>query len=291
MHLEPPVFRPPSEAFSLILQLTIGCRHNACTFCGSFRSKKFRIKSWEEIKNDIDYCAQQMTGVQRIFLADGDALSAPAPLIIQTTERLYNKFPGLERISMYAGPLDILAKTPAELKDIRQSGVTMLYMGLESGNEEILKAVCKGVTAKEMIEAGRKAIEAGFELSVTIINGLGGTALWREHAADTARVLSAIDPDYAGTLTLMVLRNTPLYRKVQQGEFQVPDTMGFLKELKRLLENINLTNCVFRANHASNYLPLGGTLNRDRDKLVALLDKAITKPGDIPLRPEKSRRL
>ncbi|MCL2337548.1 MAG: radical SAM protein [Firmicutes bacterium] len=291
MHLEPPVFRPPSEAFSLILQLTIGCRHNACTFCGSFRSKKFRIKSWEEMKNDIDSCAQQMIGTQRIFLADGDALAAPAPLIIQTVERLYSKFPGLERVTMYAGPLDILAKSEAELKEIRQAGVTMLYMGLESGNEAILKAVCKGVNPTEMIEAGRKAMAAGFELSVTIIDGLGGTALWREHATDTAKVLSAIDPNYAGTLTLMVLRNTPLYRRVQRGEFEVPDTMGFLAELKCLLENVNLTNCVFRSNHASNYLPLGGVLNRDRDRLVALLEKAITQPGDIPLRPEKSRRL
>lgn len=291
MHLEPPVFRPPSEAFSLILQLTIGCRHNACTFCGAFRSKKFRIKSWEEVQKDIDLCAQQMVGVNRVFLADGDALSAPAPLIMQSAEHLYNKFPGLERVSMYAGPLDILAKTPAELKDIRNSGVSLLYMGVESGNEEILKAVCKGVTSTQMVDAGRKAIEAGFELSVTIINGLGGTGLWREHATDTAKVLSSIDPNYAGALTLMVLRNTPLYRKLQRGEFIVPDTIGILKELKCLLENVSLTQCVFRSNHASNYLPLSGTLNRDRDKLVALLEKAVAKPGAIPLRPENSRRL
>ena len=291
MHLEPPVFRPPSEAFSLILQLTIGCRHNACTFCVSFRSKKFRIKSWEEVQKDINHCAQEMVNVRRVFLADGDALAAPAPLIIQTAEHLYNKFPGLERVSMYAGPIDILAKTPAELRDIRNSGVSLLYMGLESGNEEILKAVCKGVTPTQMVEAGRKAIEAGFELSVTIINGLGGTVLWREHATDTAKVLSSIDPNYAGILTLMVVRNTPLYRKVQRGEFVVPNIIDMFKELKLLLENVNLTQCVFRANHASNYLPLSGTLNRDRDKIIALLDKAVTNPGAIQLRPENSRRL
>jgi len=291
MHLEPPVFRPPSEAFSLILQLTIGCRHNACTFCGSFRSKKFRIKSWEEMQKDIDLCAQEMVNVQRIFLADGDAMAAPAPLIMQSANYLYKKFSGLKRVSMYAGPLDILAKTPSELRDIRKSGVSLLYMGLESGNKEILKAVCKGVTPTQMVEAGRKAIDAGFELSVTIINGLGGTALWREHATETAKVLSSIDPNYAGTLTLMVLRNTPLYRKVERGEFIVPDTIGMLKELKCMLENVNLTQCVFRSNHASNYLPLSGTLNRDRDKLITLLEKAVTNPGAIPLRPENSRRL
>jgi len=291
MHLEPPVFRPPSEAFSLILQLTIGCRHNACTFCGSFRSKKFRIKSWEEVQNDIEQCAQETVNVHRIFLADGDALAAPAPLIIRTAEQLYNKFPGLERVSMYAGPTDILAKTPAELIDIRNSGVSLLYMGLESGSEEVLKAVCKGVTATQMVEAGRKAIEAGFKLSVTIINGLGGTGLWHEHATDTAMGLSSIDPNYAGTLTLMVLRNTPLYRRGQRGEFVVPNTIGMLKELKCMLENVNLTQCVFRSNHASNYLPLSGTLNKDRDKLIALLEKAVTNPGVIQLRPENSRRL
>lgn len=291
MHLEPPVFRPPSEAFSLILQLTIGCRHNACTFCGMYRDKKFRVKSWEEIKKDIDRCALQINGVKRVFLADGDALSAPAPLIAQTIAHLYQRLPGLERVSMYAGPLDILAKTPAELQDIRNAGVSLLYMGVESGSDEILRAVNKGVTAAEMVEAGQKALQAGFELSVTVINGLGGREMWREHAADTARVLSKIDPTYVGALTLMVVPNTPLYHKVRQGEFEVPGTMEILQELKCLLENVNLTRCVFRSNHASNYLPLRGTLNRDRDSLVALLDEAISRPGAVPLRPEISRGL
>ena len=291
MHLEPPVFRPPSEAYSLILQLTIGCRHNACTFCGMYRGKKFRIKSWAEVQKDIDLCALQMVGMHRVFLADGDALSAPAPLITQTAQYLYSKLPGLERISMYAGPLDILAKTTTELQDIRKSGVSLLYMGLESGSERILKTVSKGVTAAQMVEAGKKAIQAGFELSVTIINGLGGYELWREHATDTARGLSNIDPTYAGTLTLMVVPDTPLYRKIQQGEFKIPGTIDILKELKCLLENVNLTNCVFRSNHASNYLPLRGVLNRDRDKLVALLEQAVSEPDAVPLRPESSRGL
>ena len=291
MHLEPPVFRPPSEAFSLILQLTIGCRHNACTFCGMYRGKKFRVKSWDEIKKDIDQCLAQMGHVKRVFLADGDALWAPASLIVQTAEYLYKHFPGLERVSMYAGPLDILGKSPEELKAIHGSGVQMLYLGVESGNEDILQAIRKGVTAGEMVLAGQKALQAGFSLSVTVINGLGGKDLWREHALDTARVLSEINPTFVGALTLMVVPNTPLYQKIQRGDFEIPDSAGILRELKCLLENINLTQCVFRSNHASNYLPLRGTLNRDRDKLVALLEQAVSNPGAVPLRPEISRGL
>ncbi|MCG8400172.1 MAG: radical SAM protein [Firmicutes bacterium] len=291
MHLEPPVFRPPSEAFSLILQLTIGCRHNACTFCGMYRGKKFRVKSWDEIKKDIDQCLAQMGHVKRVFLADGDALWAPASLIVQTAEYLYKHFPGLERVSMYAGPLDILGKSPEELKAIHGSGVQMLYLGVESGNEDILQAIRKGVTAGEMVLAGQKALQAGFSLSVTVINGLGGKDLWRENALDTARVLSEINPTFVGALTLMVVPNTPLYQKIQRGDFEIPDSAGILRELKCLLENINLTQCVFRSNHASNYLPLRGTLNRDRDKLVALLEQAVSNPGAVPLRPEISRGL
>ncbi|AGL01432.1 radical SAM protein [Desulfoscipio gibsoniae] len=291
MHLEPPVFRPPSEAFSLILQLTIGCRHNACTFCGSYKRKKYRIKDWEEIKNDIDVCASQMTGVQKVFLADGDALAAATPLILKTSFHINKKFPGLERISMYAAPKDILEKSMDELKDIRAAGVKLLYMGVESGSDNILRAVCKGVTAEEMIQAGKKALQAGFELSVTIINGLGGTALWEEHARETARVISAMNPTYLSALTLMPVRNTVLYRQIQEGKFVLPDAMQMLQEMRCLLEHINLTNCVFRTNHASNYLPLRGVLNRDRDSLIAILDRAITQPGAIPLRPENSRGL
>jgi radical SAM superfamily enzyme YgiQ (UPF0313 family) len=178
MHLEPPVFRPPSEAFSLILQLTIGCRHNACTFCSSYKRKKFRIKSWEEIKNDIDQCASQMRDVGKIFLADGDALAAATPLILKTAFYLNKRFPDLERISMYAAPRDILEKSLDELQEIRSAGIKLLYMGVESGSDNILRAVCKGVSAEEMVQAGRKALQSGFELSVTIINGLGGTAIW-----------------------------------------------------------------------------------------------------------------
>lgn len=291
MHLEQPVFRPPSEAFSLILQLSLGCRHNACTFCGMYRGKKFRIKTWAEIKNDIDTCVEQLNDIKRIFLADGDALAAPTLLIQDTACYLTKVFPDLERISMYAGPKDILGKSFEELKEIRSSGIKLLYLGVESGNEQILNTVCKGVTPQQMIEAGRKALHAGFELSVTVINGLGGTELWQEHACDTGRVLTEIDPTYIGALTLMVVPNTPLYKKVQQGTFAIPNSRGILKELKLLIENTNVTNSVFRTNHASNYLPLRGVLNKDKASILSVLDQALTEPGRIPLRPDYIRGL
>jgi len=291
LHLEPPVFRPPSEAFSLILQLTIGCRHNACTFCGMYKGKKYRVKEWSELKKDIDDCSAAMQGVQRVFLGDGDALSAPTPLICKTAFYLHKQFPQLERVSMYAGPKDILTKSMDELQEIRRSGVSLLYLGVESGNDEILRIVCKGATAQDMITAGTRALQAGFELSVTIINGLGGTDRWQEHARDTGRVLSAIDPTYIGTLTLMVVPGTPLHRRVEQGKFKVPGTLVILNELKLLLENLHLTQCIFRTNHASNYLPLRGTLNQDKDALLAVLERAIAQPGSVPLRPEAFRGL
>jgi len=192
---------------------------------------------------------------------------------------------------MYAGPRDIQAKSLAELIEIRSAGINLLYMGVESGNDQILQAVCKGVNSQQMVEAGRKALKAGFELSVTVINGLGGTELWQEHARDTGKVLTEINPTFLGALTLMVVPNTPLYQKVQQGRFVIPDARGILKELKLLIENTNLTHCVFRTNHASNYLPLRGVLNQDKANLLSILDRAITAPEKIPLRPDYIRGL
>jgi len=288
MHLEAPVYRPPSEAYSLIFQLTLGCRHNACTFCGLYKGKPYRSKTWEQIKKDIDSCAY-LRGVQKVFLADGDALAADTSLILQTADYLNKEFPGLERIAMYAGPKDILKKSMDDLMQIRASNIQMLYMGVESGSNNILKAVHKGVTAEQMVEAGKKALEAGFELSVTIITGLGGTELWEEHARETGKIISAINPTYLSALTLMPLPHTILYDQIQQGKFTVPDTMLFFREMKLLLENLDLKDCIFRCNHATNYLPLRGVLNKDRDALIAILDRAINQPDSISLRPESAR--
>ena len=291
MIYEEPVYRPPSEAYSLILQVTIGCKHNACSFCGMYRDKKFRTKSWEEIKSDIDYCKKNYLQVSRIFLADGDALALETKQILQILDYLYKVFPGLERIAMYAGPKDLLAKSPEELKEIRGHGLQILYMGIESGSDIILKNIHKGVNSEQMIEAGKKALTAGFDLSATLILGLGSTEMSQEHAIESARVASAINPSYLALLTLMVMENAPLYHKIQLKEFKLLTAEQSLAELKLIIENLELNNCVFRCNHASNYLPVKGILNQDKDKLIQMLDSVLKNLDQIKIKPEFLRGL
>lgn len=289
MRYDPPVYRPPSEASSLILQVALGCSHNFCTFCGMYKGKAFRAKSKMEIDVDIAAAKQAFPGATRVFLADGNALSLDNRLLIQVLQTLYKEFPFLGRAGIYAGPRDILSKSPGELKELRDSGLGIVYLGVESGSDRVLKAVRKGVNAAQMVEAGRKILDAGLELSITVIIGLGGTVLTAEHAMDTAACVSAINPTYLGALTLMIVEGTPLEEKVRRGEFKLLTPFQGLKETKLMLENVSLSNCVFRSNHASNYLALKGTLNRDKEALIALLDRAISEPG--LLRPEFMRGL
>lgn len=291
MQYDTPVFRPPSEASSLILQITLGCSHNACTFCGMYKGKRFRIKTWEEIEADILDCGRQPRGINRIFLADGDALAVDTGTLLKTLHLLYATFPDLERVGIYAGPKDILNKSEDDLIALGKAGLKIFYLGIESGSDPILKLVHKGVDSRQMVEAGQKIMATGLQLSTTVILGLGGTDRWEEHAGETAKVVSAINPTYLGALTLMVVPNTPLQKKIRNNEFALPDSRAILKELQLLLENVHLTGCVFRSNHASNYLPLRGTLNKDRDKLVNLIDTALKTPDRVPLRPEFSRGL
>lgn len=286
-----PLFRPPSEAYSLILQVTIGCSHNACAFCGMYKTKKFRVKEWSEIEVDITLAAREMRHARRIFLADGNALAMSTSGMLHLLGRLYRAFPFLERVSAYAGPKDILNKSGEELREIRQAGLEILYLGVESGNEEILRQMYKGVAPEEMIAAGQKAIQAGFKLSVTVINGLGGRAMLREHALDTARLLSQIDPHYLGLLTLMPVPGTVLEKRITRGEFELPGPLEILAEIKLMLENMQLSNCIFRCNHASNYLPLKGTLSKDQAALVTLLENVLKNPAQYRLKPEFLRGL
>lgn len=289
MRYDPPVFRPPSEASSLILQVALGCSHNACTFCGMYKSKKFRIKSWLEIESDIVSARQTFPGATRVFLADGNALALDNGLLIEIVKKLYNEFPYLERVGIYAGPKDILSKSAGDLKKLREAGLGILYFGLESGSDRVLSMVRKGVTAAQMVEAGRKVLDSGLALSVTVIIGLGGPDLSEEHAIETAAAVSAINPTYLGALTLMVTENTPLYEKIRREEFKLLTPEQGLIELKSMLEKVSLTNCVFRSNHASNYLPLKGTLNQDKAALISILERSLSEPG--LLRPEFVRGL
>ena len=289
MRYEGAIFRPPSEASSLILQISVGCSNNTCTFCSAYKDKKFRMKTWPEIEADILSAKVYKNSVNRIFLADGNALALDTKVLIKTLESLYTNFPFLERVGIYAGAQDILRKQPEELKEIKESGLGIVYFGLESGSDKILKLVRKGVSAAKMVEACRKVKDAGLTLSITVISGLGGTALTEEHASETAAVISAINPDYLSTLTLMVVEGTPLYDQVQCGEFKLMTPIQDLKELKLMLEKVTLQDCTFRSNHASNYLPLKGILNQDKQALLALLERALSTPD--MLRPEYLRGL
>ena len=291
MYYEGKIYRPPSEAKSIILQITVGCQHNACTFCTMYKDKSFRIKSRSEINAIITTAQAQDSDAERIFLADGDALAVDSVLLIEVLDRLYANFPLLKRVGIYGGPNNILAKSPKELADLKAHGLTMVYLGVESGNQEILSSVCKGVTPEQMITAGQKIRESGLALSCTVIIGLGGKALSQEHAVDTAGVISAIDPHYLGALTLMVDPNAPIAKAIKRGTFQLLTPLESLTELRTLIKNLNVTHCVFRSNHASNYLPLRATLPDDQDRLLETLDNVIGSQSLERLRPEYWRGL
>ncbi|MDD4169979.1 MAG: radical SAM protein [Desulfotomaculaceae bacterium] len=288
-YLVPPVYRPPSEAHSLILQVTLGCSHNACSFCVAYKGKKFRVKTWPEIEADIEAAKKYYPNATRIFLADGNAMVADTGLLLKVLEKVHRDFPYLERIGIYARASDFLEKTPEDLKKLSEAGIGLVYYGLESGSDRILKMIHKGETVSQMIEGGHKAMEAGLPLSITFIIGLGGPELSEEHAKETAAAASAINPAYLSALTMFIPEGSFMDRKLKRGEFKLLTPEQTLRELKILLENILLENCVFRSNHASNYLPLKGVLNRDRDKMLAMIDKALANPR--LLRPEFLRGL
>ncbi|UCE39701.1 MAG: radical SAM protein [Thermoplasmata archaeon] len=284
------VFRPPSEARSLILQITIGCSHNKCTFCITYRDKDFRIKSFEEIKRDVETVLPHYKDARRIFLADGNALIIPTKDLVKILSLLKDSFPKLERIGIYACPQDILKKSQYELKELKEAGLGIIYLGLESGSDMILKKVRKGVKSKKMIEAAQKVKDAEITLSVIFILGLGGKEATKEHAQKTAEVLSKMDPDYIGALTLMVIKGTEIYDEVKEGKLEILEPRDVFEELQILIENLNLTNCVFRANHASNYLPVGGTFPKDKQDILVKI-KRILQKDDVSFKPEWLRAL
>lgn len=274
MRYEGTVYRPPSEAGSLIIQFTIGCARNTCTFCSMYKDKSFRIRPLAEVEEDLEMARNYYNRVQvrRIFLADGDALIVKTDDMLHILDKCHQYFPEVERISVYGAPKDILNKTPEELRKLKAAGLDMVYMGLESGADQILSDVKKGVTAAEMIEAGKKVRAAGMTLSMTIISGLGGKKLWREHALGSAAVISAIKPEFVGFLTLMVEPGTPMYDQVQRGEIEVMNPQEVLDETELFIRNVDAEGTMFRSNHASNYSALGGTLNAERDKILGQIE-------------------
>ncbi|MFA6450587.1 MAG: radical SAM protein [bacterium] len=290
MKYDEPLFRPPSEARSLILQATYGCSHNGCLFCGMYKMKKFRIRRFEDFKKDALECARLAPYTTKIFLADGDALAIKTDHLSDILKLLYAEFPRLERVTSYANPSNLLRKSEADLLRLRQDGLDILYLGVESGNDAVLKKVDKGATRAEILEAGKKALDAGFPLSVTILLGLGGTAMSREHIADTASLCSEMNPTYVSALTLMLGPFEDYFKNAMGPDFEFVEKEGMLRELRLLVENMNTENCVFRTNHASNYLPLKGILSKDRPKLLKIIDDALDNPEQF-LRPEFMRAL
>lgn len=287
MRYEGAVYRPPSEAYSLIIQVTIGCSQNDCIFCNMYKEKRFRMRKLEEVLSDFAEARAKYRTVKKIFLADGDALICRMDYLEAILQFIQEHFPECTQVTAYGSPRSVLLKKQEELKKLRELGLSMIYMGLESGNAEVLKFMKKGATPDEMIEAAGKIHEAGIRLSATAISGLGGRKLWREHAQDTGKVLSKMKPEYVGLLTLMVEEDLPLADEIRQGNFELLTPYDILIETKELLKNIDCPGCIFRSNHASNYVNLRGTLNEDRKFMIGLLDEAIQ--GNIHLKSEWMR--
>ena len=293
-YLEPPVFRPPSEANSLILQATLGCSHNRCTFCGSYRTKQFKVKPFKQFREEVEQLARKYKlRPKRIFLADGDAFVLTSTQLLEILNLLTKEFPDVERISIYASGTNVQRKTDKELKEIRKAGLELIYIGLESGDDEILKQVNKGITNDEHITMSLRLKQAGFTISPIIILGLGGESKSEQHAINTTATINAIDPPYLAALTLMLVPGTELHTQAQRGEFQPLDPVEILYELRLLLNGLTeLTNCVFRTNHASNYLPLRGILSKDREQLLGTIDRVLDDPQIMArLRPDYLRGL
>ena len=285
------VIRPPSEAASLILQYTIGCSHNQCIFCPAYKEKRFRIRNIAEMVQDIGSCLPACAETRRIFLADGDALTAPFPDLFGLLSLLRSSFPKLQRTGMYANAKNILGKTVSELKRLREAGLGILYLGIETGDDELLLWMKKGVTSAEMAAAGRRVKEAGIKLSVTVLLGIGGVDKSREHACATGKLLSAIDPEYVGALTTMVVKGTSLYDLQRQNRFHLPSPFAILAELAEMLSCTEMTRGLFFANHASNYIPVRVRMPSDRDRIVENIRQFVREEDPLLLKPERLRRL
>jgi len=290
MKYEGMIYRPPSEADSLILQVAVGCSYNKCTFCHSFQDKSFRVKSFDEIREDIDEAALYGQ-IPRVFLADGDALAMPHEDMIGILKYLKLKIKGLERVGVYANATDVLKKDPAELCELKELGLGIIYLGLESGNAEVLKRIRKNATAEQMIKAARVVKEAGILLSLTVLLGVGGVELSREHARDTGKVLSAMDPDYVGALTLMIVPGTPIDAELRAGRFVMPPQFELIKELEEIVAGCDFTNCFFASNHPSNYLSLRIRMPEEKQSALNHIRAVIERGDPAVLRPEFFRGL
>ena len=289
MHYEGNCIRPPSEAYSILLQVTLGCSHNKCVFCGTYQDKRFQIKDDKIILSDILFASKTMKRQDRVFLMDGDALVIPQKRLMWILDRIREHLPWVKRVGAYANTKSIKMKSPEELKALRENRLGILYLGIETGDDELRKTIHKGSTAQTCIEMGRKVREAGIKLSVTVLLGIAGREKSLDHARATGALLSAMDPNYVGALTVMLIPGTPLYEEYRRGEFQLPDERGFLLELREMIAHTHLARGLFFSNHASNYLPVRARLPRGKQEALDLIDSALQ--GQVGLRPEWMRAL
>ena len=289
MHYEGNIIRPPSEANSILLQITVGCSRNKCTFCGAYKGERFRIKPDSVIMEDIAFASNHCRRQRRVFLCDGDGLIVPQKRLMNILMEIEKQLPWVTRVGAYANCKSIKMKTLDELKALKVHGLGILYMGLETGDDVTLKKINKGATSEEMIQMGIKARAADMKLSITLLLGIAGKKRSQIHARETGRVLSAIDPEYVGALTLMLIPGTPLNQDYVDGKFPLlkPDEM--LNELKSMIAATDLSKGLFHANHASNYLPIKARLPKDKVVTLRLIDEALA--GKISLKPEYFRAL
>jgi radical SAM superfamily enzyme YgiQ (UPF0313 family) len=289
MHYEGYCIRPPSEAYSILLQVTLGCSHNKCTFCGSYKDKRFTIKDDEIILSDILFASKYMKRQDRVFLMDGDALIIPQKRLMWILDRIREHLPWVRRVGAYGNTKGIKMKSLEQLIELKENGLGILYLGVETGDAELRKKINKGSSAQTCIEMGRKVRDAGMKLSVTVLLGIAGREGSLEHARATGELLGAMDPNYVGALTVMLIPGTPLYEEHRKGEFQLPDEKELLQELREMIAHTNLSRGLFFSNHASNYLPVKAKLPKGKQEALDLIDAALK--GDVGLRPEWMRAL
>ncbi|OQX65988.1 MAG: radical SAM protein [Desulfococcus sp. 4484_242] len=289
MHYEGNCIRPPSEAYSILLQVTVGCSHNKCTFCGTYKDKRFRIKDNRTILGDILFASKYMKRQDRVFLMDGDALIIPQKRLLWILDQIREHLPWVRRVGAYANAKSIRMKTLEQLKELRGNGLGILYLGVETGDDALLKQIRKGTTAENLIAMGRKVREAGIKLSVTVLLGIAGRERSLEHARATGQLLTRMDPNYVGALTVMLIPGTPLYEDYVNGKFELLTEAELLRELKEMIAHTDLSRGLFFSNHASNYLPIKARLPNGKQEALDQIDRALR--GEIGLRPEWMRAL
>jgi radical SAM superfamily enzyme YgiQ (UPF0313 family) len=286
------IFRPFSEANSYLLQCTIGCSHNQCTFCGMYKDKKYRVRPFSEIMDDIQMAKDSYGDLEKVFLCDGDAIALETGMLLAIVKKLYSTFPSLRHVGSYVGPQSTLSKSMEELKTIREAGFTKAYIGVETGDDELLKKVKKGVGYDQMLQAGRNLVEADINLSAMVLLGLAGKGeASNRHALATAKICNEMKPQYLAALTVTPVQGTVLHKQVQQGSFELLDPFETLEEMKQIFENITIDNLKFVGTHASNYLPITGTLQKDKQKMIKMVDEVLNSRDERLIRPDHMRGL